>query len=59
MFTGVITGAEQLGMTALNDILNSIFQITGQVLFGIIILGAGAYIANLVGETLARAYLVN
>lgn len=55
MFTGVITGVEQLGMTALNDILNTIFQITGQVFFGIIILAAGAYIANLVGEAIAKS----
>ncbi len=55
IFTGIITGAEQLGMTALNDILATIFQISGQVFFGVIILAAGAYIANLVGETIAKS----
>lgn len=55
IFTGVITGAEQLGMTALNEILATIFQISGQVLFGIIILAIGAYMANLVGETIEKS----
>lgn len=55
IFLGIITGAERLGMTALNDILATVFQISGQVFFGIIILAAGAYVANLVGETLAKS----
>ena len=55
IFLGIITGAERLGMTALNDILATVFQISGQVFFGIIILAAGAYVANLVGEALAKS----
>jgi len=55
VFTGIITGAEQLGMTALNDILGTIFKISGQVFFGLLILAAGAYIANLVGETVGKS----
>ena len=55
IFTGIITGAEQLGMTALNDILAVVFKISGQVFFGIIILAAGGYIANLVGETIGKS----
>jgi len=55
IFTGIITGAEKLGMTALNDILANIFQISGQVLFGVIILAAGAYIANLVGDLVQKS----
>jgi len=55
IFTGIITGAERLGMTALNDILANIFQISGQVFFGVIILGAGAYIANLVGDMVGKS----
>ena len=55
IFTGIITGAERLGMTALNDILGNIFQISGQVFFGVIILAAGAYIANIVGDTVSKS----
>lgn len=55
LFTGIITGAEKLGMTALNDILNNIFNISGQVFFGVIILAVGAYVANLVGDTVAKS----
>lgn len=55
IFTGIITGAEKLGMTALNDILANIFQISGQVLFGVIILAAGAYIANMVGDLVQKS----
>ncbi len=55
IFTGIITGAEKLGMTALNDILANIFQISGQVLFGVVILAAGAYIANMVGDMVRKS----
>lgn len=55
IFTGIITGAERLGMTALNDILATIFQISGQVFFGVVILAAGAYMANLVGDMVAKS----
>lgn len=55
LFTGIITGAERLGMTALNDILATIFQISGQIFFGVIILAVGAYIANLVGDMVEKS----
>ncbi len=55
IFTGIITGAERLGLTALNDILANIYQISGQVLFGVVILAAGAYIANIVGDMVAKS----
>ncbi len=55
LFTGIITGAEQLGMSSLNNILANIFQISGQVLFGVVILAAGAYIANIVGDMVAKS----
>ncbi|MEM1119446.1 MAG: mechanosensitive ion channel [Bacteroidota bacterium] len=55
IFTGIITGAEQLGMTALNDILATIFQIAGRVFFGVIILAAGSYVANLIGEMVKKS----
>ena len=55
LFTGIIAGAERLGLTALNDILDTVFDISGQIFFGMVILGIGAYIANLAGDTLARS----
>ncbi len=55
LFTGIIAGAERLGLTALNDILNTVFDISGQIFFGMVILGVGAFIANLAGDTLAKS----
>ena len=55
LFTGVITGTEQLGMTSLNDILANLYQISGQILFGIIILAVGAYMSNLVGNMVTKS----
>lgn len=55
LFTGIITGVEHLGMSALNDILNNLFQIAGQIFFGLIILAVGAYLANLIGGALKKS----
>lgn len=55
LFMGIITGAEHLGMTALNGILTTIFQMAGRVFFGLIILTIGAYLANIVGDLLKKS----
>ncbi len=48
MFTGVISASEKLEMVQLTTTLNSIYALSGQILFGMMIMIAGAYIANFV-----------
>lgn len=54
MFTAVISACEKLELSALNDILQNVFNITGQVFFGLIILSLGSFIANLAAKTLNK-----
>lgn len=54
MFTAVISACEKLGLDTFNDILHNIFNITGQVFFGLIILALGSFIANLAASTLEK-----
>ena len=54
MFTAVISATEKLGLTTLNEILANIFNISGQVFFGLIILAAGSFMANLAANTLKK-----
>lgn len=54
MFTAVISASEKLGFDTLNDILHNVFNIAGQVFFGLIILILGSFIANLAADTLQK-----
>ena len=54
MFLGIITGMEQLGFVQLNFILAEIFELTGQIAFGLVILAVGNYLANLAYRTMAN-----
>ncbi len=54
MFTAIISASEKLELGTLNGILTNIFNITGQVFFGLIILTLGSYIANLAADTLNK-----
>ena len=53
MFLGIITGVERLGFTRLDYILAEIFEITGQIAFGLVILALGNYLANLAYRTMS------
>ncbi|SEP89835.1 mechanosensitive ion channel [Neolewinella agarilytica] len=53
MFLGVITGMERLEFTQLNQILSQIFEMTGQIAFGLVILALGNYLANLAYTTMS------
>ena len=53
MFLGIITGMERMGFDRLDYILAEIFELTGQVAFGLVILTLGNYLANLAYETMS------
>ena len=53
MFLGIITGVERLGFERLDYILAEIFELTGQIAFGLVILVLGNYLANLAYNTMA------
>ncbi|MEZ0487024.1 mechanosensitive ion channel [Fibrella aquatica] len=48
LFTGIITAVEKLELPQLVDILRRIFDMTGQISFGLLILAVGNFIASLV-----------
>ena len=53
MFLGIITGVEQLGFERINFILAEIFEVTGQIAFGLVIFAIGNYLANLAYRTMS------
>ena len=55
VYFGVITGVEILELTQLNDILRTILDISGQILFGLIILVIGNFIATLFFNILSKS----
>jgi len=55
MFAGVISAMEKLEMTAITDILNNVMNIAGRVFFGLIILVAGSFIANMASKAMASS----
>lgn len=54
VFFGVITAVEILGLDRLTSTLNEILDITGQILFGLLILALGNYISLLIYNTMTR-----
>lgn len=55
VFFGIITAVEILGLSRLTEILNEILEVTGQILFGLIILAVGNYISLLIYNTMTRS----
>ncbi len=55
MFTGVIAAAEKLEMVSISLILGEIFAICGRIFFGLLILVAGSFIANLAAKALSTS----
>jgi len=53
LFTAIISAAEQLGLPQVVDILREIFNTTGQIFYGLLILAAGSLLANLVRTNVA------
>ena len=55
VFFGILTGVEILELNQLNDILRTILDLTGQILFGLIILIIGNFIATLFYNILSKS----
>lgn len=55
VFFGIITAVEILGLSRLTEILQEILEVTGQILFGIVILAIGNYISLLIYNTMTRS----
>lgn len=55
VFFGIITAVEILGLSRLTEILNEVLEITGQIIFGLIILAIGNYISLLIYNTMTRS----
>lgn len=55
VFFGIITAVEILGLSRLSEILNDILNVTGQIIFGLIILAVGNYISLLIYNTMTRS----
>jgi hypothetical protein len=55
VFFGVITAVEILGLDRLTITLNEILEVTGQIIFGLIILALGNYISLLIYNTMTRS----
>ena len=54
VFFGIITAVEILGLSRLTEILTQILEVTGQILFGLVILAIGNYISLLIYNTMTR-----
>ncbi|TDQ29089.1 mechanosensitive ion channel [Zeaxanthinibacter enoshimensis] len=54
VFFGVITAVEILGLDRLTETLNQILEVTGQILFGLVILAIGNYISVIIYDTLRK-----
>lgn len=55
VFFGIITAVDILGLDRLSIILNEILEVTGQIIFGLIILAIGNYISLLIYNTMTRS----
>lgn len=55
VFFGIITAVEILGLGRLTEILNEILEVTGQIIFGLIILAVGNYISVLIYNTMTKS----
>lgn len=55
MFTGIIAAADKLDLGQVEVILSNIFNITGKVFFGLVILLSGLFVANLAVKTVSKS----
>lgn len=54
VFFGVITGIEKLEFVQLNEVLTNILGLSGRIFFGLIIMVAGNFLANLAQKSLSK-----
>lgn len=54
VFFGIITAVNILGLDQLTETLNQILEVTGQIIFGLIILAVGNYISLIIYNTMSK-----
>jgi len=54
VFFGIITAVSILGLDQLTETLDEILEVTGQIIFGLIILAVGNYISILIYNTMSK-----
>jgi len=57
MFTGIITAVDMLDFHQLSSILNNLFEMTGQIAFGLVIMVIGNFIATTVSNMVQDDFL--
>lgn len=55
VFFGVITAVDIIGLDKLSTILNEILGVTGQILFGLLILAIGNYVSLIIYNTMKKS----
>lgn len=55
VFFGITTAVEILGLAQLTETLNQVLTVTGQILFGLVILAVGNYISVVIYNTMAKS----
>lgn len=55
VFFGVITAVDILGLNRLTGILNQILEVSGQIIFGLVILAVGNYISLLLYNSMVKS----
>ena len=55
VFFGIITAVDILGLEDLSIILDKILEVTGQIIFGLVILAIGNYISLLIYNTMSKS----
>lgn len=55
MFAGIVTASEKLELTALTDLLNNLYGITGNILFGLIILMIGNFVSKFAADAISKS----
>ena len=54
MFGGIITAVDKLELGALSGILDNVFEISGKIFFGLIILALGNYISQIAADAIGK-----
>lgn len=53
-FFGIITGVEKLGFTKLTEMMNQILAISGQMVFGLVLLVAGNWVSKIAASAVSK-----
>ncbi|WP_221409067.1 mechanosensitive ion channel [Reichenbachiella versicolor] len=54
IFTGVVTGSDMLGFERMSEVLHSILNLTGSILFGLVVMVIGNIIATAIHKSMSK-----